>query len=282
MPKSIYCCKCGKEKEEGEWREKHYRCRSCYLEGKRLNRRALLDSKGIPPKREGKSPNCYWCGSLKESPKAGLCNPCRAKEARELRARKRAEKGLAPFAPGRKPECTRCGKIRENPDASYCHGCSRELRVLQEAARAEKGLPSYNEARSPNCYSCGKEKENRKKGYCRQCASEKARVKPGVCRVCSVPYVRVRKCGCAEMESQKRLEMKNDQKYNDFFFKEEVRRITAKAIKKGIITRQPCQVCGIEKVDAHHEDYTKPLDVLWLCRLHHMQHHYGKISLKKD
>lgn len=45
------------------------------------------------------------------------------------------------------------------------------------------------------------------------------------------------------------------------------------AIKKGKLTRKPCEVCGAEKADAHHDDYAKPLEVRWLCRSHHVQWH---------
>lgn len=41
------------------------------------------------------------------------------------------------------------------------------------------------------------------------------------------------------------------------------------AIKKGKILKEPCTVCGSEKSEGHHEDYSKPLEVIWLCRLHH-------------
>ena len=53
----------------------------------------------------------------------------------------------------------------------------------------------------------------------------------------------------------------------------EARWAVAKAIKKGILSRMPCEVCGKIEVDAHHEDYSKPLDVKWLCRNHHAEHH---------
>ena len=43
------------------------------------------------------------------------------------------------------------------------------------------------------------------------------------------------------------------------------------AIKNGTLTRQPCRACGNPKTEAHHEDYSKPLDVVWLCRVHHRQ-----------
>lgn len=46
-----------------------------------------------------------------------------------------------------------------------------------------------------------------------------------------------------------------------------------RAIASGKIKRQPCEICGKSKTDAHHDDYTKPLKVRWLCRTHHAQHH---------
>lgn len=44
------------------------------------------------------------------------------------------------------------------------------------------------------------------------------------------------------------------------------------ALKSGKLKRQDCVICGA-KADAHHEDYTKPLDVIWFCKLHHARHH---------
>jgi hypothetical protein len=42
----------------------------------------------------------------------------------------------------------------------------------------------------------------------------------------------------------------------------------------GILVPQPCEVCGEkEGVQAHHEDYDKPLDVKWLCHSHHRLRH---------
>ena len=47
----------------------------------------------------------------------------------------------------------------------------------------------------------------------------------------------------------------------------------ARALRKGLIEPAPCAVCGSEKSVAHHEDYDKPLDVIWLCQAHHKQRH---------
>ena len=45
------------------------------------------------------------------------------------------------------------------------------------------------------------------------------------------------------------------------------------AIKAGLLKRLPCEVCGNEKSQAHHEDYSKPLDVVFLCDKHHKLRH---------
>jgi hypothetical protein len=48
------------------------------------------------------------------------------------------------------------------------------------------------------------------------------------------------------------------------------------AIRCGRLVPEPCERCGA-KAQAHHEDYSRPLDVQWLCRLHHLQRH-GKVA----
>ena len=47
------------------------------------------------------------------------------------------------------------------------------------------------------------------------------------------------------------------------------------AVRSGKITRQPCEACGVQPAHAHHDDYSKPLDVRWLCHKHHELHHHG-------
>ena len=39
------------------------------------------------------------------------------------------------------------------------------------------------------------------------------------------------------------------------------------------IEKQPCEVCGDPNTHAHHNDYSKPLEVRWLCPRHHAQVH---------
>lgn len=55
------------------------------------------------------------------------------------------------------------------------------------------------------------------------------------------------------------------------------RSVANHAIRDGKITPQPCEVCGAEKVQAHHDDYNYPLKVRWLCVKHHAEWHiYNK------
>lgn len=49
------------------------------------------------------------------------------------------------------------------------------------------------------------------------------------------------------------------------------RKALSLAVKRGTILRQPCQECGDLKSEAHHEDYSKPREVLWLCLKHHRE-----------
>jgi hypothetical protein len=46
-----------------------------------------------------------------------------------------------------------------------------------------------------------------------------------------------------------------------------------KALESGKLIRKPCEKCGNTKVEMHHEDYDKPLEVNWLCRECHLDLH---------
>lgn len=52
-------------------------------------------------------------------------------------------------------------------------------------------------------------------------------------------------------------------------------RLVRKALKDGALRPLPCQDCGASSdlTHAHHDDYSKPLDVRWLCQPCHNRHH---------
>jgi len=49
--------------------------------------------------------------------------------------------------------------------------------------------------------------------------------------------------------------------------------------ERGILVPLPCEVCGSEDVERHHQDYSKPMLVRWLCRPHHKAVDSGEIVL---
>ena len=62
----------------------------------------------------------------------------------------------------------------------------------------------------------------------------------------------------------------------------EAQRQAREARKSGKIIPEPCEVCGTTFwVVAHHEDYSRPLYVRWLCNTHHLRYHghlrHGKV-----
>lgn len=44
------------------------------------------------------------------------------------------------------------------------------------------------------------------------------------------------------------------------------------AVRAGRVVKGPCEVCdSTGRVHGHHDDYTKPLEVRWLCPAHHSE-----------
>lgn len=52
---------------------------------------------------------------------------------------------------------------------------------------------------------------------------------------------------------------------------------TRNAIRDNKINREPCFVCGEYPTQAHHRNYEKPLEIEWLCHLHHNNVHGKKL-----
>jgi hypothetical protein len=82
-------------------------------------------------------------------------------------------------------------------------------------------------------------------------------------------------------EKAKERSKKRNAYFNEYRKKREVAKVKARsavycAIKKGTIKPEGCNMFSNEcrgRTEAHHNDYNKPLEIVWLCCFHHKQHH---------
>lgn len=43
--------------------------------------------------------------------------------------------------------------------------------------------------------------------------------------------------------------------------------------RRGKLIQKPCEKCNSQDSEMHHEDYSKPLEIIWLCRSCHLKLH---------
>jgi hypothetical protein len=98
-----------------------------------------------------------------------------------------------------------------------------------------------------------------KTDICSRCKGPRDRGAQRYCKACHAAYVREWKKTHPPSEEERK--------------KNRARSITGVYFRRGKIARKPCERCGSEHSEKHHEDYSKPLDVHWLCRKCHLDHH---------
>ena len=64
------------------------------------------------------------------------------------------------------------------------------------------------------------------------------------------------------IESMKKKKKKYPEKYK-------ARTAVNNAVRDKRLEKLPCAICGDKKSTAHHEDYSKPLEVVWVCLVCH-------------
>lgn len=45
-----------------------------------------------------------------------------------------------------------------------------------------------------------------------------------------------------------------------------------------VLQKMPCEICGNVDAGPHHPDYSKPFEVLWRCKEHHLAHHRNMVA----
>lgn len=64
--------------------------------------------------------------------------------------------------------------------------------------------------------------------------------------------------------------------------KARARQAVTRALRTGKLLRQPCQFCGESKTQAHHHDYGKPLDVIWVCFKCHREKFHDQVVITEE
>jgi hypothetical protein len=191
-----------------------------------------------------------YCGKCKKEKELGrenesCCKACKSAARKAKNDKRRLELGLPEYGTGRKYTCSKCGNIKEDRERSYCMSCFLESE--RERYRTAHGVTEICE--------CGKQKESNRRARCDDCQL------------------------IVDREAYK-LNSKRYREKEENRFKDSVRSYTFLQMSTGKLIRQPCEVCGSKKVEAHHDDYTKPLDVRWLCKKHHAEHHKNNPNLE--
>jgi len=97
------------------------------------------------------------------------------------------------------------------------------------------------------------------KPLCSKCQKQPRRPGQRYCVACHAAWMRANRPTYAELPREAKR-------------KSVARSIANVAQRRGKLKRKPCERCG-GRAQKHHDDYSKPLEVRWLCRRHHLEFH---------
>lgn len=80
------------------------------------------------------------------------------------------------------------------------------------------------------------------------------------CNDCHAEYMRENRPKYSELTEEQRKKV-NARSYANVYK------------NRGKLIQEKCKFCGSPDTEMHHHDYDKPLDVEWLCRDCHLEHH---------
>lgn len=95
---------------------------------------------------------------------------------------------------------------------------------------------------------------------CSRCGGLRNRTGQKYCRACHAAYQRENRLKYSELNPEQRMKSNSRAQANN-------------AQRRGQIIKQPCEKCGEPESQKHHDDYSKPLAVRWLCAGCHQAEH---------
>lgn len=105
---------------------------------------------------------------------------------------------------------------------------------------------------------------------CKECNKSDVRANYIANRDAKLEYEKVRNKREERRSKKSIYHQRHKLKYPEKYI---ARVLVGNALRDGKMSKMPCAVCGCQKAEAHHDDYSKPLDVMWLCHYHHRMRH---------
>jgi hypothetical protein len=149
---------------------------------------------------------------------------------------------------------------------------------------SDVGSPAVTTPRT--CKGCGATKSasdyylqnGRSYGQCKECVKARVHRRYAENRGEIAAYERVR-----SQRPERRAKAAEYQKRRCTSDSRRAHIAVGNALRRGRLVRQACEVCGTTtRVQAHHDDYGKPLSVRWLCFTHHREHGHGQVVLARE
>ena len=145
-------------------------------------------------------------------------------------------------------------KIRSRPKFDDLHHLLKEGNLAEFVSKRDERVAQWKEERYRICLDCGKKKLrimfDGESKYCKRCVTTSKR-------------------GAKKRRREYQKEYARGPGSKLWSAKQVVYHLK----KMGILKQQPCEKCGSEKSQAHHKDYNRPWEVMWLCGLHHREWH---------
>lgn len=160
--------------------------------------------------------------------------------------------------------CEVCGTTFNRP-ANYSTKQWEERRACGRQCGAVIRSEALREQLTGECSDCRVVGKIRRDGRCQSCHS--------AWRWANDPEHR------AKVQARNQAWVRANREYYRDRYHREKDKCTARialngALKMGRVTREPCETCSsTTDVEGHHDDYTRPLDVRWLCTVCHAAEH---------